>query len=80
MPLGHPCGYFSEICDLGRLQLQLELIRYKRNKFGIRGFSLGIADGIPKKSLECVQIPTVPCDFDGMADGTLDSAGCGLEW
>ena len=41
--LGHLLqgGRLLEICNLGRLQLQLELICNKRNKFGIRGFSFG---------------------------------------
>ena len=34
---------FSEIGNLGRLQLKLELVSNKGDKFGIRGFSLGIA-------------------------------------
>ena len=59
--------------------MKLELICYKRNKFGIRGFSLGIADGIAKKSLQSVQIPSVPCYFDGVTDGPLHSGRRGLE-
>ena len=69
----------SEIGNLRRLQLQLELVRDKGNKFGIRGFSLGIADGIAEKSLQSVQIPSVPGYFDGVADGTLHSGRGGLE-
>ena len=69
----------SEIGNLGRLQLKLELVSDKGNKFRIRGFSLGIADGIAEESLECVQIPSVLGYFDGMADGPFHSAGGGLE-
>ena len=57
----------------------MKLVCNKRNKFGIRRFSLGIADGIAEKSLQSVQIPSVPGDFDGMADGTLHSGWSGLE-
>ena len=56
----------SEIGNLRRLQLKLQFIRNKRNKFGIRGFSLGIADGIAEKSVEGIQSATVPGYFDGM--------------
>ena len=59
--------------------MKLQFISDKRNKFGIRGFSLGIADGIAEKSLQSVQIPSVPGYFDGVPDGPLHTAGCGLE-
>ena len=57
----------------------MKFICNQRNKFGIRGFSLGIADGIAEKSLEGIQIPSVPGHFDGMADGTLYPGRGGLE-
>ena len=57
----------------------MEFVRNQGDKFGIGGFSLGIADGIAEKSLECVQIASVPGYFDSMADGTLHPAGGGLE-
>ena len=57
----------------------MKLICNKRDKFGICGFSLGIADGIAEKSLQSVQIASVPGYFDSMADGTLHAAGGGLE-
>ena len=59
--------------------MQLQFVSDKGNKFGIRGFSLGIADGIAEKSLQCIQVASVPGDFDGMADGPLHTAGGGLE-
>ena len=69
----------SVICGAGAFQLKLKLVRNQRNKFGIRGFSLGIADSVAEKSLEGIQIATIPGHFDGMADGTFHTAGCGLE-
>ena len=69
----------SKIGHFRRLELQLQLICNKRNKFGIRGFSLGIADGIAEKSLQRIQIASVPCHFDGVPDSTLDSGRGGLE-
>ena len=74
-----PVALQSEIGNLRRLQLKLELVRNKGDKFGIRGFSLGIADGIAEKSLQSIQIPSVPGDFDGVTDGPLHAAGGGLE-
>ena len=70
---------FLEICHFAGFQLKLQFVRNQRNKFGIRGFSLGIADGIAEKSLQSIQIASVPGYFDGVADGPLHSAGCGLE-
>ena len=64
---------------MGAFQLQLQFICNKRNKFGIRGFALGIADGVAEKSLQGIQVASVPGYFDGMADGTLHPAGGGLE-
>ena len=69
----------SEIGNLGRLQLKLQFVCDKRNKLRIRGFSLGVADGIAKKSLQGIQVASVPCHFDGMADGTLHSGRGSLE-
>ena len=37
-----------EICHHRGFQLQLKLVRNQRNKFRIRGFSLGIAESIHK--------------------------------
>ena len=70
---------FLEICHFGGFQLKLKLIRDKRDKFGIRGFSLGIADGIAEKSLQSIQVASVPGYFDGVADSPLHAAGRGLE-
>ena len=69
----------SEIGNLGRLQLKLKLVSDKGDEFGIRGFSLGIADGIAEKSLECVQIASVPGHFNSMSDSTLHTGRRSLE-
>ena len=66
---------FLEICHFAGLQLKLQFVCNKGDEFGIRGFSLGIADGIAKKTLQSIQIPSVPGHFDGMADGTLYAEG-----
>ena len=70
---------FLVICHLATLQLQLEFISDQRNKFGIGGFSFGITDGIAEKSLQSVQIASVPGHFDGVSDSALHTAGSGLE-
>ena len=41
----------SEIGNLAGLQLKLQFVSDKGDKFRIRGFSLGVADGIAEKSL-----------------------------
>ena len=69
----------SEIRNLVRLQLKLELVRNQGDELTVSGFSLGITDSIAEKSLQSIQIPSVPCHFDGMADGPLHAAGGGLE-
>ena len=69
----------SEIGNLAGLQLKLQFVCDQGNEFGIRGFSLGIADSIAEKSLQRIQVTTVPCHFDGVADGSFHTAGGGLE-
>ena len=63
----------------GSFQLQLELISDKGDEFRIRGFSLSTVDGIAKESLQSIQIPSIPCHFDGVADSLLDARQCGRE-
>ena len=70
---------FLEICHFAGLQLKLQFVCNKGDEFRIRGFSLGITDSIAEKSLQCVQISTIPGHFDGVADGTLYAGRCGLE-
>ena len=71
--------FILEIRNLRGFQLQLQFVCDQGNKFRIRGFSLGIADGIAEKSLQRIQIATIPGHFDGMADGPFHSTGGGLE-
>ena len=69
----------SKIDNFAAFELKLQFISNQVNKFRIRGFSLGIANGIAEKSLQSVQIASVPGYLDGMADGTLHSGRCSLE-
>ena len=68
-----------EVYSFRRLQLQLELIRNQRNELRIGGFAFGVAHRVAEETLERVQVASVPCHFDGVADGPLHSAGGGLE-
>ena len=70
---------FLEICHFRRLQLKLQFVSDQGDELRIGGFSLGIADGIAKKSLQGIQIASVPGHFDGMTDGPLHSGRGGLE-
>ena len=69
----------SEICYFAGLQLKLQFVSNQGNKFRIRWFSLGIADGIAEKSLQSVQIPSAPGHLNSVSDRTLHSARGGLE-
>ena len=77
--LPKPVGVQSEIGNLRRLQLKLQFVSDEGNEFGIGGFSFGIADGVTEKSLQRIQVSSVPGHFDGMADGPLHSGRRGLE-
>jgi hypothetical protein len=57
----------SEIGNLAGLQLKLQFVSNQGNKFGIRGFSLGIADSIAEKSLQSIKVTTIPCNLNGMS-------------
>ena len=74
-----PVAPQSEIGNLGRLQLKLQFVCDKGDEFRIRGFSLGVADGIAEKSLQRIQIATIPGHFNGMANSPLHSGRGGLE-
>ena len=60
-------------------ELELELVCNQCNKLRIGGLALGITDRIPKESLQRIQIASVPSYFNGVADGSFDSAGRGLK-
>ena len=62
-----------------RFQLQGKLVCDKGDEFRICWFSFGIADCIAEKSLQSVQITSVPGNFDGVSDGPLHSGRGGLE-
>ena len=74
-----PVAPQSEIGNLRRLQLKLELVCDKRNKLRIRGFSLGIADGVAKEALEGIQVAPIPGHLDGVANGPFHSGRGGVE-
>ena len=74
-----PIQAFLEICHLRRLQLKLQFVSDKGNEFGIRGLAFCIADRISKEALQGIQITTIPCNLDGMANSPLHPTGGGLE-
>lgn len=57
---------------LNRLRLtvfQHQSVTDKRNKLRISGLSLGAFDRVAEVLLEGLQIASVPCHFNGVADG-----------
>ena len=59
--------------------MELQFVRNQGDEFRIGGLSLGVGYRIAEESLQGVQIPPVPGDFNGMADGPFHPAGCGAE-
>ena len=57
--------------------IQPHLISDHRNELAVRGFSSQIMDGIPEIAVQGIHITPVPRHLDGMADGTLHTAGGG---
>ena len=74
-----PLVGFSILGRLGGLHLQLELVGDQGDELTVGGLALGVADGVAEKSLECIQVASVPGHLNGMADGPLHPGGCGLE-
>ena len=70
---------FLVIGDLAGFKLQGQFVCDQCDEFGIRGFSLGVADSIAEKSLQCVQVASVPGHFDGVPDCSFHSGRGGLE-
>ena len=59
--------------------MKLELISDQSDELRIGGFSLGVGNGIAEESLERIQIATIPCHLDSMADGSFHSGRRSLE-
>ena len=72
-------GLKSEIRNFPVFKLQLQLVRNQCNKLRIGGFSLGITDCVAKKSLQSIQIASVPGHFDGVTNGPFHTGRRGLE-
>ena len=76
---GRPCEKSSEIRHLAGLQLQLELVCNQGNKLTVGRLTFRITDRVPEKSLQGIQVASVPGYFDGVSDGTLYSGRRGIE-
>ena len=57
----------------------MELVRNQGDELGIGGLALGVGYRVAEEALQGVKIPSVPCHFDGVANGPLHPAGGGLE-
>ena len=59
--------------------MQLESVCDQCDEFAVGGLTLRVTDCVPKEALEGIQVTSVPCYFDGVADGSLHSGRGGLE-
>ena len=57
----------------------MQLVRNQGDELRIGGLSLGVGYRVAKEPLQGIQIASVPCHLDGVADGPLHPAGGGLE-
>ena len=57
----------------------MELVSDKRDEFRVGGFSFGVGYRIAEETLQCIQVPSVPGDFNSVSDGPFHPAGGGLE-
>ena len=72
-------GCFSIIAHAGAAHLQLQFVGDKGDELRIGGLALGVGNRVAEEALEGIQISSVPCYFNSMANGSFHSAGCGLE-
>ena len=59
--------------------MKLELICDQSDELTIGGLAFGIGNSIAEESLERIQITSVPCHLNGMANRPFHSGRCGLE-
>lgn len=59
--------------------LQPQLVREQRNEFRVGGLSLAVIHRVAEKGIDGVQVASVPCDLNGVADGTLHTGRGGVE-
>ena len=57
---------------------QSEPVSNQCDKLRICGFSLMVVYGVAEKGINGIYLASVPCYFDGMADGTFHAAGGGV--
>ena len=58
------------------LYFKPQIIGNHREKLAVCGLTSIILNGISEIRVKRIHVASVPCDLDGMADGTLDSV-CG---
>ena len=69
----------SEIAHFGVFELQLQPVGNQGDELRIGGLAFRIGDGISEDALQRLQIAAIPGHLDGVADGSLDAAGSGVE-
>ena len=57
----------------------VEAIGYHCYEFGVRRLPLYTAHGITEELLQHLHVAAIPCDLDGMAYGSLNAGGRGVE-
>ena len=55
------------------LEFKAEMIRYKRDKFGVGRLALRCVNGVGENFCQHINIAPVPCDLDSMADSPLNA-------
>ena len=62
------------------LALQGKMVGNHGDAFAIGGLAFDAADGVAEVLLQSVHVPSVPCHFDGVTDGSFHSGrgGCVL--
>ena len=69
----------SKLRRLSGFELKLQFVRNQGDELRIGGLTFGVGNCVAEKSLQGIQIAAIPSYLNGMADGTLDATGGGLE-
>ena len=68
----------APLLPLARLPLQPELVSNDGNELRVGRLAFVVLNGVAEQIVDSFQAASVPRNFDGMADGTLHAAWCGV--
>ena len=72
MPVLFSC---SLLCPLAAFQAQADAVGDHGDEFTVGRLAAGIVDSVAKEGIQHINIASVPCNFDGVANRAFNAAG-----